>query len=31
VNEYKDFALSSLDSIKERKESLKNFDNFLLE
>lgn len=31
IVEYKDFALSSLESIIERKEELKDFDRFLLE
>ena len=31
VDEYKEFALSSLESIIERKEELKDFDKFLLE
>lgn len=31
IVEYKEFALSSLESIRERKDELKNFDKFLLE
>lgn len=31
IDEYKEFALSSLESIKQKKEELKDFDRFMLE